>query len=284
MNKISIILPVYNGEKYLRHLIPKIRSQKIDAEVEVIAAVSKSKDNSLQVAQELCDIAYLVDFFNHAKTRHEAALKGSGNVFVFITQDITPYDDYWLRNLVTPLLEDQEIAATYSRQIAYPDASETERLIREFNYPDYDRLCNNSTKEKWGRKNIFYSDSASATRRDVYLELGGYNFEVGTNEDVIYAINVINNGYSILYNSKSKVYHSHDFEVKAAFSRYKLIGAFERQFEEELKEYSSMGEGKKLLLYLLPRLVKKLKVKDLGLLPVDLATRYFGYKKGFTNS
>ncbi|MFJ8067867.1 glycosyltransferase family 2 protein [Peribacillus sp. NPDC096447] len=281
MKKVSIILPVYNGEEYLNNLIPKIRNQQLDMEIEIIAAVSKSKDNSLLVADNLCDITYSVGNFNHAKTRHEAVLKSSGEYLVFITQDITPFNEYWLHNLITPLLEGKEIVATYSRQIAYNESSYTEELVRKFNYPNYDRVCNKNTKVKWGRKNIFYSDASSATTRAVFLNLGGYDFEIETNEDVIFALNVIESGKSILYNSNSKIYHSHDFRIREVFERYKLIGSFEQKYKDQLKDYSSLGEGKKLLFYLTTALIKKFKIKELFLLGIDMPTRYIGYKIGY---
>ncbi|WP_058308622.1 glycosyltransferase [Gracilibacillus massiliensis] len=282
MDKVSIILPLFNGEKYIKKLISSIREQDVNFELEIIAAVSKSTDNSFYLAEKLCDIVYQVEIFNHAKTRHEAALRASGEILVFITQDIIPFNNYWLQNLVTPLKDNNNnIVATYSKQVAHPDASETEKLIRKFNYPDYNRLCNNKTKYKWGRKNIFYSDTSSATIKGVFLELGGYNFEVGTNEDVIYALNVINNEKSILYNSESIVYHSHDFKIKSAYNRYKLIGEFEKKYIHELKSYSSLSEGRLLLNFLLRNLIKKFKLKDLGLLGIDLLIRYLAYRKGY---
>lgn len=284
MEKVSIILPIYNGEEYLNNLIPKIRIQQIDMEIEIIAAVSKSKDNSLKVAQNLCDITFLVENFNHAKTRHEAALKSSGEYLIFITQDIIPYNEYWLHNLVKPLQENKEIVATYSRQIAFNDSSLTEKLVREFNYPNYDRVCNINTKEKWGRKNIFYSDASSATKKDIFLSLGGYDFEIGTNEDVIYALNVIESGKSILYNSNSKIFHSHDFHFRNVFERYKLIGGFEKKYEDKLKQYSSLGEGKKLLFHLTSSLIKGFNIKELLLLGIDMPTRYIAYKIGYKSA
>lgn len=286
MGKISIIIPIYNGEQYIENLVRKIRNQHMDNfTLEIIAPVSNSMDKSYELAKEYCDLAYIVSNFNHAKTRHEAALKSNGDVLVFITQDILPYNEKWLSELVSPLLDkSNNIVATYSRQVAYPDANYTEKLIREFNYPEYDRLCNSTTIEKWGRKNIFYSDSASATLREYFFDLGGYDFAVGTNEDVIYALNVIESDYSVLYNSKSKVYHSHNFKFREAYSRYKLIGSFEKEYEHRLKKYSSLGEGKLLLKYLLVNLISKLKLKDLSILVLDLGTRYIAYKKGYNNS
>ncbi|QJX64157.1 glycosyltransferase family 2 protein [Niallia circulans] len=281
MKKISIILPVYNGEKYLKQLIHEIRNQKTKHEIEIIAAVSQSTDNSLELSKLLCDVTFEVENFNHAITRHEAAKMSSGEILVFITQDIKPYNKMWLETLVEPLITENNIVATYARQVAYPKSSETERLSREFNYPVYNRLCNRDTKAKWGRKNIYYSDACSATKRDVFFKLGGYNFYTVTNEDVVYALKVINNGFDILYNSNSIVYHSHDFKIKSVYNRYKLIGTFESNYKEELREYSSLGEGKKLLLYLVKNLLRRGKIHELFLLGIEMPIKYFAYKKGF---
>jgi rhamnosyltransferase len=282
INKISIILPVYNGEKSLKKLISEIKNQHINLPIEIITPVSKSNDNSLNICKELCDIVYEVDNFNHGLTRHEAALKSNGDILVFITQDIMPYNKYWLKNLIEPLIEENNIIASYSKQVAYSKSSEREKLIREFNYPSYDRLCNKNTKHQWGRKTIFYSDSSSATIKKEFIKLGGYDFATGTNEDVIFAINVINSGKNILYNSNSIVYHSHDFKIKESFNRYKSIGKFEKKYYDKIKEYNSYSEGKKLIVYLLKHLLKDRKIFEAFFLCVDLFTRYIGYQVGYS--
>ena len=191
LRNVSIIIPIYNGEKYLENLKKSISSQSYEGKIEVIMPISPSQDKSLEVAQNLFDIVYEVENFNHGKTRHEAALRANHEVLVFMTQDVTPYDEHWLKNLVCGLNDD--IVATYSKQIAYNNASPLERLVRDFNYPDESRCCNQTTVAMWGRKNIFYSDAASATLRDFYFDVDGYNFNCNTNEDVIYATKVINN-------------------------------------------------------------------------------------------
>ncbi|MGG0175250.1 glycosyltransferase family 2 protein [Gottfriedia acidiceleris] len=280
--RISIIIPIYNGEKYLKNLIKSLRAQSSVMEVEIIAAVSRSKDNSLSLAKELCDVVFEVNNFNHGRTRHEAALLSKGEYLVFITQDILPFDETWLTNLIEPLTKNNTIVATYSRQTAYPNATSTESYIREFNYPKNDRLCNDSTIKKWGRKNIFYSDASSATKRDVFFQLGGYNFDVITNEDVTYALNVIESGKSILYNSKSVVYHSHNFSLKENIARYKLIGKYEKLFQDRLSQYSSSGEGIKLLKFVATKLFKEIKFKELFIfLFLDIPSRLIAYKVGY---
>lgn len=280
LKSVSIILPVCNGEKYLKNLKYSIIQQNYKGNIEFIVPVSKSDDNSYKVAKSLFDNCYEVQRFNHGRTRHEAALKAKGEILVFITQDIIPVNEYWLQSLVDGL--DEDVVATYSRQIPYPFANPIEKLMREFNYPSYDRLCNYKTKDKWGRKNIYYSDSASATLKQVYLELDGYNFDCLTNEDVIYVNKVLEEKKSVLYNSNSMVYHSHNSTVKEIWKRYFLIGKFEAQNQYILTSYNTDGEGKKLVRYVLKNLLKNRDYYSLiKFIFLDCPTRLISYKLSY---
>lgn len=276
--KISIIVPVYNGEKYLEKLVKKIKEQKDIFEIELIALVTTSKDKSLELSKKLFDKVIEVKKFNHGKTRHEGVLSATGDILVFITQDILPYDEYWLKNLTEPLNEN--ITASFSRQIAYKEHSETEKIIRDFNYPDVDRICNKENKKINGRKNIFFSDASSAILKEKYLELGGYDFEVPTNEDVYLANKIVKSGYSFVYASQSRIWHSHELSLKETYKRYKAIGKFEKMFADEIDFSKTQNEGNKLLKYLIKELIKRKKIKELIYLPFDMGARWLGYKSG----
>lgn len=276
--KISIIVPIYNGEKYLEKLVEKIKQQEGNFNIELIALVSISQDKSLEKAKKLFDRVVEIKNFNHAKTRHEGALIAKGNVLIFITQDILPYDNEWLNNLVKPL--NDEIIASFSKQIAYQKHSEIEKIIREINYPEEDRVCKEENKEKNGRKNIFYSDASSAIIKKYFFELGGYNFEVPTNEDVYLASKIIKSGKAFIYSSESRVWHSHQLSLKESYKRYKDIGKFEKLFAKEIDFSKTESEGRKLTRYLIKELIKRKKIKELIYLPFDLSVRWLGYKVG----
>lgn len=278
MGKISIIVPIYNGEKYLEKLVSKIKEQEINKKIELIALVTKSKDNSLKKSKELFDIVLEIEKFNHAKTRYKGALKSSGDILIFITQDILPYDNNWLKNLIEPLNE--KIIASFSRQIAYEEHSDIEKIIREFNYLNKDRLCNKEMKEKNGRKNIFYSDASSAIIKEKFFELGGYDFEVPTNEDVYLANKIVENGYSFLYASQSRIWHSHQLSLKDTYKRYKAIGEFEKLYKNKIDFSKTQSEGNKVLVYLIRELLKRKNIKELIYLPFDMGARWIGYKNG----
>ena len=276
--RISIILPIYNGEKYLKKLVEKIRDQEGNYEIELIALVSKSFDKSLEEAQKLFDKIIEVNKFNHARTRHEGAMRASGDILVFITQDILPYDNQWLKNLINPL--NKKVIAAFSRQIAYEKHSNIEKIIREFNYPNKDRICNKGMKEENGRKNIFYSDASSAIIKDKFFELGGYDFQVPTSEDVYLANKIVESGYSFIYASQSRIWHSHQLSLKETYKRYRDIGKFERMYGNEIDFSKTQNEGNKVLICLIKELLKRKNIKELIYLPFDMGARWIGYKYG----
>ncbi|MEG1506410.1 MAG: glycosyltransferase family A protein [Bacilli bacterium] len=277
--KVSVICPVYNGESYLKDLFSKVREQENIDFIEIIAPVSKSNDSSLQEAKKYADLAYEVSNFNHGKTRHEAALKADGNYLVFITQDVVPTDNLWLYNLIKDLNE--EFVAAFSRQIAYKEHGEIEKLIRDFNYPDIKRVCNKENAKINGRKNIFYSDASSAILKTEFFKLGGYDFIVPTNEDVILANNIIKSGKSFIYEPDSKIYHSHKLSLKDTYKRYEAIGKFEKLYSKEIDFSNTNGEGKKIVLFTIKNLLKERKVLDICYFGIDILVRLLGYRKGY---
>jgi glycosyltransferase involved in cell wall biosynthesis len=58
--KISVITPVYNGEKYIRRTIESILSQKGDFELEYIVCDGKSTDGTLRILEEYKDRCIIV--------------------------------------------------------------------------------------------------------------------------------------------------------------------------------------------------------------------------------
>lgn len=56
MNKLSVIIPVYNGEEYLRKCLDSVVNQSIGIDnIEVIIVNDNSTDNSLNIINEYCD-------------------------------------------------------------------------------------------------------------------------------------------------------------------------------------------------------------------------------------
>lgn len=113
---ISIVVPVYNGERYLRECVDSIRNQDYE-NIEIIIVNDGSSDNSIKVANELADIDKRVKVINQENSGVSAARNNgidnaSGEYISFIDVDDFICKDYisYFYNLI--LENNAEIALT----------------------------------------------------------------------------------------------------------------------------------------------------------------------------
>ena len=99
-----------------------------------------------------------------------------------------------------------------------------EQLVRTFNYPAKSKVRSKDYIPEMGIKTFFASDVCSAYRRNIYEELGGFDYPIKTNEDMFYAAKVINAGYKIAYRADAEVLHSHNFTLKEQYKRNYIQG------------------------------------------------------------
>jgi len=65
MLKVSVIVPIYNGEKYLRECIDSLINQTMPkSEYEIIFVNDSSTDNSLKVAKDCININNNIKIIN----------------------------------------------------------------------------------------------------------------------------------------------------------------------------------------------------------------------------
>jgi rhamnosyltransferase len=273
--KVSIICPLYNAEKYLVELHKKIRQQDIELEVEELYVLTESNDltEDLLKKNELKYLKISKVEFSHSRTREMMSYMASGDVIVFISQDVIIKNDNWLRNLVTPIFNG-ECDATFSRQICTNNT--IEKYIRERNYPSESRIVSNSDVERLGLRAFFFSDASSAVKSNVFRELGAYdNKNLIINEDMYFAYKLITSGYSIKYCADSEVYHSHIFTLRQLFNRYFDTGVFLRENSYLLK-YGANGSGFDLLAYVVKASIKEVNLKVLLNVIPNFSARFIG--------
>lgn len=273
--KISVICPLYNGEDYIKNLNTSLLKQKGVEFASIEYILTEGKDNSEEVLKALnCNYKKIkAHEFSHSRTREEAAFRAKGDILVFITQDIIIIDDLWLSKLVKPIIEGQCVA-TFSRQIC--DNNTIEKYTREKNYPEESRIvCKDNIKEL-GIRTFFFSDAASAIKKEVFEELEGYdNKHLLTNEDMYIAYKMINKGYKIRYTSEAEVIHSHEFTLKELYKRYYDTGIFLKQ-NSYLLEHKANKAGMGLLAYVLKRAVEEKNIGVLINVIPNFAARYLG--------
>lgn len=242
----SVICPIYNGQHYIVALNDILTRQiKVD-DLEIIYLLTVSNDNSEEILKEL-NAKYKVikkEEFSHSLSREKAAYESNSDIVVFITQDIIIEDEEFIYKLTKDIVSGV-CDATFARQIC--ENKSIERYTRMNNYPDESRIVSKEHEKILGIQTYFFSDAASAIKRDTFIKLNGYDKKnLLTNEDMYFAYKLINSGYKIKYCSKAKVIHSHDYSYKSLFKRYFDQGVFLK--EHEYIEKSGAGSSALTLL------------------------------------
>ncbi len=277
---ISIICPLYKGEKYIDKLNRALRSQKDVNIKEIIYIVTESpNDNSCNILDNMREVYYKIkpEDFSHSLTREYFAYKCNGDILVFITQDIIIENDMFLYNL-TRCIERGECEASFARQIC--NNRSIERYTRMSNYPDKSRIVSKDNLADLGIKTYFFSDAASAIRKDIFIKLNGYDEKkLLTNEDMYFAYKIINNGYRIKYCSDAIVIHSHDYSYRELFKRYFDQGVFLKQ-HSYIEEAGSSESAMKLFKFVLINSLKERNIKVILNLIPNFGVRFIANKLG----
>ena len=276
---IDIICPLYNAEEYIYNLNRSLLKQKNVNINKIKYVLTKCNDDSEKILKSNKLNYTLINKldFSHSLTRETEAKKSKADIIVFITQDIVIESDFWLYNLVKPIIAG-EVEATYSRQITKYD--NIEKYTREFNYPENSFIKSNEDIVKMGLKTFFSSDASAAIRRDIFTKLNGYDGKkLPISEDMYFSYKLITNGYKIKYCADSVVYHSHNFSLKEIYDRYKLTGKFFKE-NNYLDQYGTNKSGGGLAEYILKRAIKDKNIKVLIRFVPDMAARYIGMKVG----
>lgn len=250
--KIDVIIPVYRPGKELFTLLDRLEEQTLAVHRIILMNTGKEYFEELVQGRKLardypnvCVYHLEKKDFDHGGTRNEAVMHSQAEVFVAMTQDAMPVDEYLVERLVEGLVPG--VAAAYARQLPGPDSSEFERISRHFNYPEESRVKTQRDLPTMGIKTFFCSNVCAAYRRDVYDEMGGFTRHTIFNEDMIYAAGAVGAGYGIAYVAGAQVIHSHDYTNLQQLRRNFDLGVSQAQHPEVFGLAASESEGKKLV-------------------------------------
>ncbi|MDR0963457.1 MAG: glycosyltransferase [Clostridium sp.] len=280
--KIDIIIPVYKPTGKLLTLIEKLENQTVPFHQIILMNTEEKYLEQLIYGTHFYEkhkrirITHLSKReFNHGRTRHLAVKQSTADVFVMMTQDATPVDEFLLERMSENLKDD--VAVCYARQIPDEKSSEAEKFGRHMNYPAQSMRKTKQDLTKLGIKTFFCSNVCCAYRRDVYEELGGFTRHTIFNEDMIYAAAALEAGYAIVYEANAQVIHSHDYTAKQQFKRNFDLGVSQAKNPQIFEQVSSTGEGKKLVKATAKYLKEKKLHKQRIAFYYQSAFRYMGY-------
>ena len=281
--KISVIIPTYNAEKYLGNLLNllKRQAQKIE---EIIVIDSESADRTKKIAEK-CRVKFLSvpkASFDHGGTRALAGKMAKGDILVYLTQDVLPYDDRAVASLVKPFSTDKKIGAVYGRQIPYPEANPFSAHSRYFGYPEHSYIRVLEDKSKYGIKTAFLSNAFAAYRKKTLEKIGWFKSNLVSTEDTYAGAKMLLSGSRLAYVSSARVYHSHNYTVWQEFKRYFDIGSFHKNENWIIREFGKAdGEGFKYVLSEFSYLMKKKKFHLVPEFFARNAMKWIGYRLGY---
>jgi rhamnosyltransferase len=246
---LSIIVPTLNAmrdwPRFAPALLDCVRPEQ------VLIVDSASTDRTVELAREagfaVCSIAKAE--FNHGGTRQRAAaMLPDAEILLYLTQDAVLAGPDEVKKLLAAF-ENPRVAAVYGRQLPRVEAGAIEAHARLFNYPAVSNRRELDSREQFGFKSIFISNSFAAYRRSALMHVGGFPSDVIFGEDTIIAAKLLLAGHSISYVAGACVHHSHSYTWIQEFERYFDIGVLHSRERWLLEMFGgASGEGKRFVL------------------------------------
>jgi rhamnosyltransferase len=216
----SVIILTKNGKRYLRSLLDGLLAQNLAEQFEIILIDSGSTDGTLQIVADYPSVRLHEIHpaeFGHGKTRNLGAKLAGGEFLVYIPQDATPVGHDWLASLLRPF-ENPSVAGTYAKQVPRSDASAMEKFFLLDTYHLGPEIRSLARGEETTLARCFFSTVSGAIRASI---LASYPFreDIIMSEDQAWASEVMRAGYSIAYEPRACVLHSHQYGVVEVFRR-----------------------------------------------------------------
>ena len=279
---ISLIIPTYQGEQWLRALLHMLAQQTLLPD-ETIVVDSSSNDQTRAIAKsfQVTVVKIQTSDFDHGGTRSMAARIAKGDLLVYMTQDAIPEDIYALERLVVPLVRDSSIAATFGRQLPNKDASPLSEHLRLFNYADKGYVRRWQDRKEYGFKTIFISNSFAAYRKSCLAEVNYFPENIIFGEDTCTLAKLLQRGYGVEYVSDARVYHSHNYTFIQDGKRYFDIGVLHTLEQTLVAQFGTpTGAGKRFVLSEISFLFKRKKYILILQSLLRNTMKYFAYGLG----
>lgn len=200
MTKISIIIRTLNEERWIGKCLENVADQSID-ELEVVLVDNLSTDKTVEKAKNVYPDLSLVQIDNYRPglALNEGIRKSSGEFFVCLSAHCIPVTEEWLENLYNNFEDYSDVAGVYGRQIPTKSSTPVDKrdLIRTF-----------GPEKRVQTKDSFFHNANSIIKREVWND-HPFDEDVTNIEDQIWASEVLNEGYKIIYEPESVVYHYH---------------------------------------------------------------------------
>jgi len=226
-NSISVVIRVRNAAGDLERCLSSLESQVLPGgfRLDVVVVDNESTDESRQVA--LRHGARLVDLprndFTWGLALNRGIEKTKGEIVLLLSADAYAANAEFVAEMICPFDEDN-VAAVYGRQLSRPDApiDEIVRLKNTFGEETIRFDQAEDARDPLGRRMIV-SNACAAIRKEIW-RLCPYDEAIEGAEDRLWTQEVLRMGYSYVYQSSARVFHSHrDSLLRSACRQVELL-------------------------------------------------------------
>lgn len=203
---ISVVVPCYNCENTIHHLLTSLETQDYSGDYEVICVDDGSTDETPRKIKGFESVIYIYQKNNGpAYARNTGAAKARGDVLAFTDSDCIP-ESNWL----TLLVKGFEVEGVVAVAGSYGIANSQYRLARgvhlEILFRHYHIM--NRYVRAFGSYNV-------AIVKRVFDDMGGFNvsYRRASGEDNDLSYKIIHAGFKIYFQREAKVKHFHPQKV-----------------------------------------------------------------------
>ncbi len=278
---VDVIIPVYKPKETFQKLLTRLEKQTYPIGRIIVINTEESLYPADQIKEpEQMELYHITkDEFDHGTTRNQAARMSSADLILFMTQDAVPANTRMVENLVKAF-EDETVGAAYARQIPNKDHSLIEKYTRNFNYSPKSCVKRKGDLGRLGIKTFFCSDACAMYRRSLYMRFGGFAPQAIFNEDMLFASELVYNGYGIAYQAEARVIHSHEYTGIEQLKRNFDNGVSQAVNFRVFGDLPTYGEGIKLVKGTIAYLLKKGEISECFRLIYISACKAIGFSLG----
>lgn len=230
--KVDVLTPVYGGAHFVRGLAKSLL-EDVDAGVDfhwILIDDATPKDRGADEVREVLkelrehpDVSVIFGQvnggFSHANNL--AASKGRAPLILMLNSDILAKEDGWMARMVEHFEKIPQMGVVGARLLFFEDSTEPDRPAGrvqhagvgfDFHANPYHIFMGWSAehpKVMKGRAMRAVTGACLMTRRKLWRQMGGLQtvYTVGNFEDVEYCVQLMNQGFIVLYDPEVCLYH-----------------------------------------------------------------------------
>jgi glycosyltransferase involved in cell wall biosynthesis len=214
MSLVSVVIPVRDGERYLREVMDALDREGPD---EVLVIDSGSRDRSPEIARAAgADVLEIApEEFGHGRTRNLGAERTRGDLICFLTQDATPVPG-WLAAFREAFALEERVGAAFGPHLPRPATSPMiARELAEF-FAGF-AVDGRATVQRAGDE-PFLSNVNACCARACWSEIRFR--DVPYAEDQAFGRDLLAAGWVKVYDPRAAVLHAHDYTPLQFMRRY----------------------------------------------------------------